>query len=317
MTAKPLYLILLFLGAVIGFSCHGKGGAGDAKEDADVPADEIRTPVTVTTVSTEPLSDSLTLNATANFIQSNIVKSNINGYIQTVSIKVGQYAGAGHPLFTLITKEARSLGNTINKLDPGFHFSGTVNIASPQSGYITQLNHQIGDYVQDGEQLAIISDARSFGFILNVPYEFRKYITMNKQVQVLLPDGSMLPGNIAYMMPTIDSASQTQTVLVRVHSTSTIPQNLVAKVRILKTEAADAQSLPKQAVLTDESQSSFWIMKMIDSITAVKIPVTKGLETTDRVQILQPKLASSDRILLTGNYGLPDTAKVKIIKGEE
>ena len=67
-------------------------------------------------------------------------------------------------------------------------------------------------------------------------------------------------------------------------------------------------------VLTDEIQSQYWIMKMIDSATAVKILIKKGIETSDNVEIISPKLSGSDKILLTGNYGLPDTAKVSIIK---
>ncbi len=122
----------------------------------------------------------LELNATSNFLQDNVVKSNINGYIKTIGAKVNDYVNAGKTLFTLKTKEAESLGNTINKLDSSFNFSGTIKIAAPESGYITELDHQAGDYVQEGEQLAVISDTRSFGFVLNIPYEQRKYISLNK-----------------------------------------------------------------------------------------------------------------------------------------
>jgi hypothetical protein len=55
-------------------------------------------------------------------------------------------------------------------------------------------------------------------------------------------------------------------------------------------------------------------MKLIDSTTAVKVPVTKGMEFTDQIEILDPIFKRSDRILVSGNYGLPDTAKVSIVK---
>jgi hypothetical protein len=57
-------------------------------------------------------------------------------------------------------------------------------------------------------------------------------------------------------------------------------------------------------------QSNFWVMKLIDSTTAVKVPVQKGIESGNRVEILSPKFSPSDMILTSGNYGLPDTAKV-------
>jgi hypothetical protein len=55
-------------------------------------------------------------------------------------------------------------------------------------------------------------------------------------------------------------------------------------------------------------------MKMTDSITAVKVPVKKGIETKDRIEILSPVFSDQDKILLTGNYGLGDTAKVRIVQ---
>jgi hypothetical protein len=58
-------------------------------------------------------------------------------------------------------------------------------------------------------------------------------------------------------------------------------------------------------------------MKMIDSATAVKVPIIKGMETSDRVEIINPRFEMNDKILLTGNYGLPDTARVKIVKGQQ
>jgi multidrug efflux pump subunit AcrA (membrane-fusion protein) len=245
------------------------------------------------------------------------VKSNINGYIKTVNTKIGQPVSEGQILFVLKTKEAESLGNTINKLDSSFHFSGVSNIKASQSGYITALPHQVGDYVQDGEQLAVISNSKSFGFVLNLPYDLRKYVSINKKVDVVLPDSTHLQGSVASFMPVIDSVSQTQQVLIKVGSSANIPENLIAKVRILKMQKTNTISLPKQAVLSDESQTNFWVMKMTDSVTAVKIPVIKGMEANSRIEILRPQFSANDKILLTGNYGLPDTAKVKIVKGEE
>ena len=288
-----------------------------AAEETAVSKEDVQTPVTVTSITNETLNDSLILNATSSFVQDNIVKSTINGFIKGVTVKVGQFTATGRTLFTLKTKEAESLGNTINKLDPAFHFTGIVNISASQSGYITQLNHQVGDYVQDGEQLAVISDSKSFGFVLNVPYEYRRFITVGKGVVVSLPDGTVLNGSIASFLPTIDSVSQSQTVMVKVASSLPLPENLIAKVHLLKSEKKNAASLPKEAVLSNESQSDFWVMKMIDSVTAVKVSIVKGMEAASRVEVLSPKFSADDKILLSGNYGLPDTAKVKIVKATE
>jgi multidrug efflux pump subunit AcrA (membrane-fusion protein) len=307
--------IHLFVGCLllVVFSCKSK----EAAEDEEVAPENVRTPVTVTSVETSTLNDAVELNATSSYQQSNFIKASANGYLKSVNVKLGQMIHAGQLAFTLQTKEAHALGNTINKLDPSFNFSGMISIKASASGYIQSLDHQVGDYVQDGDQLAVLADSKSFGFILNLPYELNRYVSTGKHLEVDLPDGSHLNGTVAHIMPNVDSASQTESVLIRVDTQKAIPQNLIAKVKIVKEEKPNVTSVPKKAVLADESQTNFWVMKMIDSVTAVKVPVVKGLETMDRVEIVRPQFSPHDKILLTGNYGLPDTARVKIIKGEE
>ena len=290
-------------------SCHH----GDSKEpERELPPADAGTPVTVTSISNAPIADYVTLNAVAAFLQKSYVKANANGYLESADSYLGKYVKKGELLFKLKTKEAQSLGNSINALDSSFRFSGVTEIKAMIPGFITQLNHQAGDYVQDGEQLAAISDMNSFVFLLDLPYELRPYILNQKTVELVLPDGEKLNGNIASSMPTVDAVSQTQSLVIRVNPPHPIPENLIAKVKIVKYAKNRAISLPKAAVLTNETQDDFWVMKMIDSSTAVKVPVKKGIETAEQVEILSPVFAAGDRILLSGNYGLPDTAKVKI-----
>lgn len=286
-------------------SCRQKDSAS---EGSDIP--ETRTPVTVTSVSFDPIKEYIELNATASFLQQNYVKSNLNGYIKQANIKIGDYVNRGKTLFVLKTKEAEAIGNAVNKLNPDFKFSGINVISANANGYVTELNHQQGDYVQDGEQLAVMSDAKSFVFVMNVPYEDKPYVSIGKQVEVILPDQERLQGTISSAMPMIDSVSQTQSFSVRVNPTHTIPQNLVVKIKIVKVSKTTAATLPKKSVLSDETLSEFWVMKMIDDTTAVKVLVKKGIETGDRVEILSPDFSPKDKILLSGNYGLADTAKV-------
>ncbi|HXB07455.1 MAG TPA: efflux RND transporter periplasmic adaptor subunit [Puia sp.] len=296
---------------------EGAKDSAKAEKPAAEATDSVSggTPVTVTTVDHSGINDYIVLNAVSAFLQKSYVKAIANGYLQSADVYPGKYVEVGQPLFTLQTKEARSIGNSIKILDSTLQFSGVTTIKANQHGYITQLNHQSGDYVQDGEQLAVISDRNSFVFLLDLPYELRPYVLGKKNVELLLPDGTKLNGTIGPVMPTVDSASQTQNVVIRIGSSSAIPENLIAKVQIVKTAKANTQSLPKAALLTDETESDFWVMKLIDSATAVKVPVKKGIETKDRVEILTPQFAREDKILVTGNYGLPDTAKVKVETG--
>lgn len=293
------------------FSCKGK----DKAATAELPA-EPSTPVTVTTIGNQAMEESVALNATSTFLQKWIVRANATGYLKTANVQLNKMVGRGQTLYTVKTKEAESIGNTINILDSSFRFSGVNSIRANGSGFISQIDKQPGDYVQDGDQLAVITDTRSFVFLLNMPYELRPYIMDKKALELLLPDGEMLIGTISGGMPIMDAGSQTQSIILRVNSSHPIPENLIATVKIVKSSKTSSNSLPKSAVLADETQTEFWVMKMLNDSIAIKTPVKKGIETNDRIEIIAPLFSIEDRILISGNFGLSDSAKVKIITGK-
>jgi len=308
--ATPLYFVMGV--CVLLFSC--KGGADKAAGDDEDAAVKAQTPVTVTSVNDSAMVDYIDLNATSSFLQRGFVKANANGYLQKVNAQIGHFVNTGDVLFTIKTKEAQSIGNSINILDTTFKFSGENKIKANQHGYVTALSHQQGDYVQDGEQLAVISDRASFVFLLQLPYELRAYVHNGQDVQLTLPDGTKMTGIATSSMPSVDTVAQTQSIVLKINSDKQIPENLVAKARIIKSAKSNTTSLPKSAILSNETQTEFWVMKLTDATTAVKVPVKKGIEAGDRVEILSPKFSPQDKIVVTGNYGLADTAKVKIMK---
>ena len=161
-------------------------GCKEPVAEKEAPPAEPMTPVTVSAIQREAINDSLELNATSSFLQNNYVKATSTGYIREVNAKPGEYVNNGAVLFKLETKEAAVIGHSIAALDTSFAFNGVTPIKSTGHGYITQLNHQAGDYVQDGEQLAVISDMNSFVFLLNLPYELRPVVLNKKNVDCLL-----------------------------------------------------------------------------------------------------------------------------------
>jgi multidrug efflux pump subunit AcrA (membrane-fusion protein) len=307
---KYLYACCMAALLFTAIGCHSTSVEGD-DEEANVTA---QTPVTVEPVRSAALADSIQLNATSSFLQKNFVKANATGYIQQVLVKPGQYVSKGQLLFKLKTKEAQSIGNTINVLDTTFKFSGVNQIKASGSGYITQLAHQAGDYVQDGEQLAVISDRSSFAFLLQLPFELRNLVSSNQHMVLTLPDGEKLNGYVSSIMPSVDTLAQTQSVVIKTDNPGPLPENLIAQARLIKLARSSAPSLPKSAVLSNETQTEFWVMKLLNDTTVVKVSVHKGIESGGRVEILSPKFKVTDLIAITGNYGLSDTAKVKVVQ---
>lgn len=300
LTSLTAGICLLLLWA----SCSSNtSDAGDSEPSV------VKSLVTAVQVHHRPMNDYVWIYATSTFQMKNAVRATTTGYLTEVGPKPGQLVHAGQPLFKLETKEARALGQT---LMDSLHYKGLLNINSPENGFVVSVDHQMGDYVQEGDPLCTLADLNSFVFQMDVPFELTPYVHVGMTCLIALSDGQNLQGVVASKVPSVDPATQTQRFLIHVHAHNLLPENLVARVRILKHEIASAQVLPKSALLSNEAESSFWIMTLINDSTAVKVPVTKGLETTDSVQIATPELPDSTWVLTSGNYGLNDTAHVVV-----
>lgn len=174
--------------SVLIISCSKKADA--VAQDSAVNS---ATPVSVAfPTDTLSINNAISINATATYLLKSDVKANTTGYITNMRIGVGENVRKGQILFTVQTKESRALGNTINKLDKSFRFSGVTTVTCPATGYVNLLNHQIGDYVQEGEILAGITDSSSFGFVMNVPYEYHEMLVNNKNLEITMPDGKTI-----------------------------------------------------------------------------------------------------------------------------
>jgi len=291
---------------IILLSCH----------NSSRPAEEvtvIRTPVTIVPVTFKPVTSIVRLPAVATYMNKSIVRATTAGTIDKVLITAGEPVNPDQLLFTIRTREAMALADKMAE-DTSLSFKGVINITSHKEGVINSISYQKGDFVQEGDEMAVVSEQKSLVFILDVPFELNQYIEKNRNCKIILPDNRQINGIITGKLPEMDMQSQTIRYVVRPATTDRLPGNLIASVNLVKSSNSNALVLPKAAILGDETQTKFWVMKLINDSTAVKISVSKGFENNDEVEITEPVFEISDRILLTGNYGLPDTARVTIIQ---
>jgi hypothetical protein len=233
--------------------------------------------------------------------------------VESAEINLGDNVEKGQLLFILKTKEALALDKS-NFNDSSIRFKGLIKIISSKAGIISTIAHQRGDYVQEGDELAVVSEQASLVFMLEVPFEIRNNIRKNGPCEIFLPDHRVISGIISSNLPVMDIQSQTESFIVKPVIYEKLPENLIVKIKIIKSSKDRAVVLPKQAVLANETQTEFWVMKLISDSMAIKVSINKGIEDLDKVEILQPVFNSTDRFLLEGNYGLPDTARVTVKK---
>jgi hypothetical protein len=303
---------VIFLNSLLLFSC--KTAPKELEEKAIANPKSI---VEVVNIKFGEIDDELVLSATTVYLKRNVVTATIPAFITSVKVKLGDAVNKGDVLFELESKERRALGDNASKLDTSLTNFGVVKIKAQGTGVISTLDkQQPGGYVLEGTQLCTIAESSDLAFQVNVPYEFAAFATEGRSCTITLPDNTMHKARFTKSLTSMNVLSQTQTILAKANENLLLPENMIVKVVIIKGATGNKQILPKESVLSDEMMKEFWVMKIINDSTAIKVPVTVGNKNTINSEILYPPFNPNDKIISSGNYGLPDTALVKIVGGK-
>ena len=298
---NPITFSTLVTLAILFVSC-----GQDQKESNSL---ESGAPVQVTNPKRIDMIETIDLNANTVFLKKEIVRATFQGFIEKININIGDEVKKGDLLLQIKTKE--SAADDSLKLTLGTEtFQGSIKVRVRSDGILTELNYHTGDFVSEGEEIAIISNPSSLRITLNVPYQYVSRINHHSQCEIFLPDGKKMHATIQRVIPSVDPISQTQTFLLAVEHYFNLPENLNVNARLPLRTIKDALVVPINTILSSEKQDIFWIMKLVDDTTAVRIFVDKGIENDSLVQIISPEFSLTDRIVSDGAYGLPDTAKV-------
>lgn len=303
--SKVNYKILFFLFLVFLITNCSKT-ENDPKQIKEGPPVKIGFPVR------QNLTDYIQLNANTIFLKKEIIRSSFQGFVEKVYKNIGDKISAGDVLFDLRTKES-SADKGLNIQMENKTFTGIIKIKAKTNGVLTQLNYFSGDFISDGEQIAEITNPSSLRIKLNVPYQYTSKLKLNTKCDIILPDSNQVQAVIEKIIPKVDPNYQTQNFILKLINKVDLPENLNVTAKIPIKTARDAIVLPKGAVLTNETLDQFWIMKLLNDTTAVRVNIVKGIENNKFVQVVKPELSLSDKIIFNGGFGLPDTSKITII----
>jgi hypothetical protein len=302
-----LLFIALFL--IVFYSCKSK--KAETMPGIHDPKVSVRT----TTVINGSIDDIIRLNGKSVFLKKNAVISSISGYLKKVYVQYGDMVHRNELLFEIQTKENKALENSGLEPELSASATGVIRVLAPSDGVISDLNiNSSGMYIAEGSQLCTIVENKEMMIQVNVPYEYNPWIKINKACKIVLPDSTFLEGITYKIMPVINETSQTQNVLIKVRSNHQVPENLNVIVRFVRSNHSKALLIPKDALLTNEIQQEFWVMKIQHDSIAIKVPVKKGFENSRLVEIYSSKIAVNDKLVIEGAYGLPDSTVVNVVK---
>jgi len=248
------------------------------------------------------IQNQITLNGKSIYLKKSAVLAPISGYVEAVHIQYGEYVKDNQELYVLQTKEGVALKNSI----------GSISIKAFSAGTIVDLQvNSKGSFVSEGQSLCSIVQNKDVMVQVNVPYQYNSLVKKNKKCTIILPDQTVLEAQVYKVLPMVDAKSQTQNVLIQVQGGILLPENLNLSVQFVLDQHFNTMIIDKNAVMSNEAQDAFWIMKIVDDSLAIKVPVEVGIKNDSLIEIYSSDLKVSDLIISEGAYGLEDSSIVK------
>lgn len=190
-----------------------------------------------------------------------------------------------------------------------------ANVVAPISGVIAERSIKAGNFVQLNSPIFRIVDVSRLEATLNVPE--RELATLKAglpvQLQVDALPGRNFEGRVDRVSPVIDSGSGTFRVICAFDSGGALQPGMFGRVRIDYDSRADAQVIPRAALLDDEGAPAVFTVR---DGKAVRTPLKLGYFDGEWVEV-RGGLKPDDRVVTAGKVALRDGIEVKVIGDPE
>lgn len=270
----------------------------------------VKTDVKVSSPSIGNADRLLNFQAVTRYMQDNNIRTQLTGIIKQINCVVAGNIQTGQALFVIQPQEAAALQKS--KFSSQIISGLSDTVYSHLSGQIKSLNVQVGDFVQIGDVLASCIRANSMRIIAYIPVEQETAIEKMKNCKVILPDGTSVEGRISGKLAAAEAQNQTQSYIIEPKKPITLAENINLTVQFAAEQLHNVVFVPESAILGNEEQTRFWIMKLINDSTCTKVPVEKGLKKDSLVQLINSGLTIKDMVIIEGGYGLPDSARIQV-----
>lgn len=189
-----------------------------------------------------------------------------------------------------------------------------TNIVSPIAGLVVKRFVNIGEQV-DGtaaQPVVEVANYEEVELLGNLPAQYMGKVRTGQSLTVsseAFPERTFT-GRVVAISPAVDPATNAGLVRIRFKN----PGGLLRLGMVLTSQApldkhAGALIVPPQSIYRDEQGTPHVYKVAGDSANAAD--VTIGIQNPDAVELLSG-VQAGDTVVVTGGYGLPDKAKVKV-----
>ena len=190
-----------------------------------------------------------------------------------------------------------------------------ASVRSPVDGVVAERIVKLGDRIGPGNKLYVLVNMERLIARVHVPGREMRDLSVGRPAVIttdFLPD-STLKGRVMRVSPVVDPGSGTFKVTLELHNTDgQLRPGMFVKSHIVTETHEHAMLVPKRAVVYDGGLPYVFV---VEDSTASKVKLELGFEDSNHLEVLSG-IERGDLIVVVGQTGLKDQAKVRVIEGE-
>ena len=302
---KKILLLLIISLFFIASGCDRIMETYGGRQNREAP--EVPIPVFAVNVipaAQGPIQDYLSLSG--NIIASTAVDafSDIAGRVSAVYVTVGRRVNRGDPIAE------------IDPSRPGMEFVPSI-VRAPVAGTVLTLPAQVGMTISPAVPLARIG-GEGLEIQLFVAERFISRISLNQRCDITLDawPGEVFQGTVSEISPTVDTASRTMEIRVRVTNPGTrLRAGMFARVNIITERRENIVKIPISGIITRFGEQFVYVVDYSDP----EIPVASRRNITPGIQVdgiveIREGVSPNEEVVVRGQSLLEDGTRVNVIE---
>jgi len=346
---KKTVVLFLIVFAAFSISCSVNFKRGDKKKKKDEK--EIIVPVQVETLKKGPISSFILSSGTVEAEMSVDIVAETTGVVEKLNVEEGDKVEKGQVLAVVNFEELKlskdkaevalkeaenTFKRTKNMFDrqlvsqedydnTRFNYNqkkldfenarvkfNKSMIKAPFAGIITERFITAGQYLSMNQKAFSLVNRDLLKVNVFIPEERVRELKVGMPAKLVSEAAKQtFKGSVKRISHVVDPATGTVKVTVYVKHDSNIRPGMFVKVRLLTDTIEKALLVPKKAVVYQNDRQFIFVYDALGH-KARKVELKTGYQDENRFQALNKDLKEGDRVIVAGQNGLKDGAKVRL-----
>lgn len=190
-------------------------------------------------------------------------------------------------------------------------------LRAPRGGTVVSRGASQGDLVSQGDSIVSIAAAGSIAFVARIVQSDLLHVRPGQRAMITLPGQTTLAEGIVHgLLPADTSGGMTVPVRIDLRGSprtagAPIQTGLFGTAQIVVGEHTGVPTVPAAAVLRDDISGISRMAVVTPDGKTHWVTVTTGASQGDRVEITSPIFTPGERVIVSGQVGLPEGSRVR------